>query len=130
MSKWETPLIKKYWEQIGGTLIEEFPVVRGYKNSSKRALDAIIIPEGENAVMKWHEVDIKGKEIIVVQAKAMRLGMYLMGQALFSKQLLEKFYDPKKVISVALCTKDDAVLRSLLEQYPDVKVVIVEKGVR
>ena len=42
MSKWETPLIKKYWEQIGGTLIEEFPVVRGYKNSSKKMGSATI----------------------------------------------------------------------------------------
>tara|TARA_Y100001970_G_C13899964_1_gene683125 strand:- start:530 stop:643 length:114 start_codon:yes stop_codon:yes gene_type:complete len=34
MSKRETPLTRKYWESIGGTLIEEFPAVtRGDTNS-------------------------------------------------------------------------------------------------
>ena len=27
MSKRETPLTRKYWKSIGGTLIEEFPAV-------------------------------------------------------------------------------------------------------
>ena len=28
MSKRETPLTRRYWREIGGTLIEEFPAVR------------------------------------------------------------------------------------------------------
>ena len=28
MSKRETPLTRRYWQEIGGTLIEEFPAVR------------------------------------------------------------------------------------------------------
>jgi hypothetical protein len=52
--------------------------------------------------------------------------MYLMGQTLFSEQLLRKYHNPGSIISVALCTKDDTVLRPLLEKYPNMKVVIME----
>ena len=49
--------------------------------------------------------------------------MYLMGQAFFSAQFIEKF-NPRSVISVALCTHYDKVLRLLFEQYPGIKVVL------
>jgi len=32
MSKLETPLIHKYWSQVGGTLVEEFLAVRPSKD--------------------------------------------------------------------------------------------------
>jgi hypothetical protein len=52
--------------------------------------------------------------------------MYLMEQTLFSEQLLRKIHNPKSVLSVALCTKDDEVLRPMLEKYPNMKVVIIK----
>ena len=124
MSKLETPLIHKYWSQVGGTLVEEFPAVRPSKDKGKRFIDAIIIPNGDKKILKWNEVSLKGKDILCVQAKYGRLGMYLMGQTFFSEQLLREF-EPKSIISVALCTKDDGVLRPLLEQYPNMKVVVI-----
>ena len=51
--------------------------------------------------------------------------MYLMGQALFSKLLLEKNFNPKSVRSVALCTKNDNVLEPLLKKF-NVEVVIMD----
>ncbi len=50
MSKLETPLIRRYWKQIGGTLIEEFPAVRRTNNSGQRLLDAVILPKGETRI--------------------------------------------------------------------------------
>ncbi len=126
MSKLETPITRKYWKQIGGTLIEEFVMVSRNKNSEKRIIDAIIIPSGENKIIDQKLANIGGKDIIAVQTKANRLGMYLMGQTFFSEKLLKKFYKPKSILSVALCTKDDAILRPLLEKYSNMKVVILE----
>ena len=62
--------------------------------------------------------------LIAVQAKASRLGMYLMGQTLFSADLLE-FFEPRSIHSVALCKKYDEVLRPLLESYPGMEVIVV-----
>ena len=127
MSKKETPLTRKYWKEVGGTLIEEFVMVPKGKNNGIRLIDAIIIPDGENKILKQKEININGKNIIAVQTKANRLGMYLMGQTLFSEQLLKKYHNPKTVISVALCTKDDSILRPFLEKYSNMKVVIISE---
>jgi hypothetical protein len=116
MSKLETPLIREYWKQVGGTLVEEFPVVKPSKDKGRRVIDAIIIPNGDKKILKGNKVSLKGKDIICVQAKKRRLSMSLMGQTFFSQQLLKGF-KPKSIMSVALCTEDDSVLRPLLEHH-------------
>ena len=124
MSKNETPLIRKYWQKVGGTLIEEFPVVRRTKHNAPRYIDAIIIPDEETKIASPGEISLQGKDIICIQAKLGTLGMYLMGQTVFSKQLLQRL-KPRNVLSIALCTKDDSVLRPLLEKYRNIKVAII-----
>jgi hypothetical protein len=126
MSKKETPLTRKYWQEIGGTLIEEFVMVRKSQDNGIRLLDGIIILNGENKILKQKEISLEGKDIIAIQTKSKRLGMNLMGQTLFSEQLLRKYHNPKSIVSVALCTKDDIILRPLLENYPNMKVVIID----
>ena len=128
MSEKETPLTRAYWQQIGGTLIEEFRAVRRSKkdNCGQRLIDGVIILGGPKRIAHWSEVDLEGKDIVVVQTKATRLGMYLMGQTLFSKELMKEF-KPKSIKSVALCTKDDTVLRPMLEKFPDVEVVVMKE---
>src|SRR6188474_3238409 len=91
MSKLETPMTRWYWQQIGGTLVEEFCAVRRSQTCSVRLLDGVIIKGGERRIAKQSEVIIEGQDVVVVQAKAKRLGMYLMGQALFSAQLIKRF---------------------------------------
>lgn len=123
MSKHETPMTRWYWQQVGGTLIEEFCAVRPSGSCGVRLLDGVIIKGCEFRVARPSEVTIEGQDIIVVQAKFERLGMYLMGQAFFSAQLMQRFR-PRSVESVALVAKDDEVLRPLFEQYPGMHVVI------
>ncbi|MBL8820670.1 MAG: hypothetical protein JNL58_31900 [Planctomyces sp.] len=72
---------------------------------------------------KFREVETAGRDVIVVQAKWGRLGMYLMGQAFYSPQLMMKF-NPRTITSVALCEYHDAVMVPLIESYPNMKVVI------
>lgn len=116
MSKHETPLTRKFWQEVGGTLIEEFPAVFRGKENSQRLMDGVILVCGESKICNWRDVSLKGKDIIVIQTKAMRLGMYLMGQAFFSKELMKKF-EPKSIRSVIICTKDDSVMRELAESH-------------
>ena len=71
----ETPMIEWYWNKVRGTLCAEFPI------AERRKLDAVILPDGEDREIK--ELSLDGRDVIVVQAKAKRLSMYLMGQALF-----------------------------------------------
>ena len=136
---WETK-----WKEEGGTLIEEFPAVRPRGRNSpfgKRNLDGVIVldKQGKHITEKdglkvngeilrppkngsLHEVKIEGREIIIVQTKMKdggrlyRLGMYLLGQALFSKDLMEPF-QPKDIQSVAVCSKHDTVMEKLARKY-------------
>jgi len=127
MSKREDPMIEWYWRQVGGTLIKEFPAYLKTPTCGRRLLDAVILTNKERRRAKCTDVSLKGEDVIVVQAKANRLGMYLMGQTLFSAELIKRF-EPASIRSVALCHFDDSVLRPLLESY-GMEVVIVPRHV-
>lgn len=116
MSKHETPLTRRYWEEVGGTLVEEFPAVLRGTGNAQRLLDGLIIQSEPKVIAKAFEVTIKGKDIIILQTKANRLGMNLMGQAIVSKKLMERF-EPNSIRSVAICTEGDSVLEPLLKDY-------------
>ena len=119
-----------YWETVGGTLIEEFPLVKRGPQNSARYVDGLVIL-GEQKIRippdRASEFDpslLVGKDLIAVQAKDRRLGMYLMGQALFTRDLLQRF-TPRSIKSIALCRKDDDVLRPLLEGHSGLEVVVM-----
>ena len=48
-------------------------------------MDGVIILNEEYCIAKAPQIDIEGKDIIVIQTKANRIGMYLMGQVFFQK---------------------------------------------
>ena len=145
MSKYETPFTRKYWKTTGGTLIEEFLAVSPETGRiGRRNLDGLIVLDGGRRCLqskdcringegppKTHEVEIQGQEIIIVQTKMgsekspYRLGMYLLGQAYFSKFLMERFH-PKKIRSVAICARHDRVMEDLAENH-EVEVVVYEE---
>lgn len=128
MSKHETPMTRWYWQQVEGTLVEEFVAIEGSATCGRRSLDGVIVQGAEFKIARQSEVSVEGKDIIVIQTKASRLGMYLMGQALFSAELMKRF-KPRSIRSVALCSQDDEVLRPLLEQHSGLQVVICPKPV-
>ena len=103
MSKLETPMTRRYWETVGGTLVLEFPVVKASRShgTERRVVDALIIPEDDRREATPEEVRLQDKDVIVVQTKAERLGMSLMGQAFFSRELVKEL-GPRSVRTVAL----------------------------
>lgn len=119
-------MIDRYWEKIGGTLIPEFQAVPRSNGVGRRLLDAVILPALPRQVAHWRDVSLAGQRVVVVQAKASRLGMYLMGQAIFSAQLVRTRFAPASVRSVILCSKGDNVLQAYLASYPEVEVVVDE----
>ena len=52
-----------------------------------------------------------------MQTNAHRLGMYLLGQAFFSRELIKDRFAPRSVRTVALCAIDDAILRPIAERF-------------
>ena len=124
MSKRETPMTRWYWQKVGGLLIEEFQVVSQSDGQGRRLVDGLIVHGEPTQVAVSRQFDVVGRNVTVVQAKARRLGMPLMGQCLFSRDLLRNL-GARSVQSVALCTADDLVLRTLLEQHDNCFVQVV-----
>ena len=126
MSKRETPLTRRYWREIGGTLIEEFPSVRRGPNQGRRLLDGVVILGSRHLIANYGdgEFEIENRDIVVIQTKAERLGMYLLGRALFSRHLMMPFR-PRSIDTVAICTKGDAVLEPWAAAY-GIKVVVYQ----
>jgi hypothetical protein len=57
MSKHETPLTRMYWNEIGGTLIEEFPATLKGDNHSQRLIDGIILLGEQKIIESWKNVE-------------------------------------------------------------------------
>ena len=64
------------------------------------------------------------QDVVIVQTKRGRLGMSLMGQVLFSRDLILRTSKPRSLRSVALCRATDDLLQPLLEQHHGCEVVI------
>jgi hypothetical protein len=120
MSKRETEMTRWFWEKNGGALYEEFCVVRSEPGHGRRLIDGLIVlgEEKRRTFDQPRPDDLLGKDVIVVQTKNARLGMYLMGQTLFSRDLVRQFQPGVKSIqSVALVSKSDDKLAPLLTAH-------------
>lgn len=115
----ERELTVRYWCDIGGTLIEEFRAVSRTKDQGDRWIDGVIVFDGQKRRLtneEYDSADIAGKDIIVVQTKTGRVRMSLLGQALFSMRLMERF-NPRTIRTVAVCGRPDAILCPIAEEY-------------
>ncbi len=135
MSKHETPMTRWYWRTVNkrqGLLIEEFPAVKrdGSTGKNKRHIDGVIVL-GEKAdrrgPRKGDRELVKGKRVIVIQSKARRLGMGLIGQVVVSRELL-KDLKAKVVKSVGVCREDDLILRAVLGRFKKCEAVVYRRG--
>ena len=135
MSLHETPMTRWYWRTVNkrqGLLIEEFPAVKrdGSTGKNKRHIDGVIVL-GEKAdrrgPRKGDRELVKGKRVIVIQSKARRLGMGLIGQVVVSRELL-KDLKAKVVKSVGICREDDRILRTVLGRFKKCEAVVYRRG--
>ena len=125
MSKHETWRTRQYWQSVGGLLIEEFVAVKRNTDWGKRQMDGLIVLGEETGIHSSNTFDISGRDVIVIQTKKGRIGMYLLGQAYFSKFLIER-HKPKSVKSVALCGENDQVMQELADEH-GVEIVVIEE---
>jgi hypothetical protein len=113
-----------YWRTVNkrqGLLIEEFPAVKrdGTAGKNKRHIDGVIVL-GEKAERrgprKGDRELVEGKRVIVIQSKARRLGMSLIGQVIVSRELLDDL-KAKVVKSVGVCKGNDPAMHRILLKF-------------
>jgi hypothetical protein len=125
MSKHETWRTRKYWQSVGGLLIEEFRVTKKSKSPDQenRYIDAVIVLNEPKAFHDKNTYDLSGKDVIVVQTKRGRIGMYLLGQTFFSAQLIKR-HKPRSIKAVAICGRNDSMMEELAKNF-EVKIIVI-----
>ena len=130
MSKRHSELRDQYWAENwkkDGILIREFHVVKTTEKQGKRAIDGVIVLDGnprsldhsvnhgqyDRGCKQKRHLCIRDKEVVVVQVKTTGLDLPLLGQALFSRELMEVYHGAKVRETVAVCTKNDAALEPI-----------------
>ncbi len=123
-------LIRRYWRERGGTLVEDFLAVRLNLNQGSRVLDGvttidgIIILQGPRIVAQYNEVDIKDKDVVIVHAHPGKVDMPVLGKALFSWHLMEAF-QPWNLETIVVCNEGDRVLDRLAAHY-GIRIVVYD----
>lgn len=114
MSKNETWRTRRYWQEHRhlGRLHEEFLAIPGGKETGKRLIDGVILHGTKHETGRIKQEEIEGAEITVIQTKGGRLGMYLMGQAFFSREIMQRF-NPLTIHTVAVCGRGDVEMEAL-----------------
>jgi hypothetical protein len=128
VSKRETPMTEAFWQQHArGAFIPEYCIVRRAGDCGGRYVDALILPDEPHRSASFTDYPaLKDRNVIVVQTKAERMGMYLMGQALFSARLALA-RGAKSARSILLCTAPDSALLPLLKDFPEVEVWVYDE---
>ena len=123
MSKHETRITEGFWESTAhGLFIAEYPLVKRGADRAPRHVDGLILPDEPHGRGKWRDyASLSGRRVVVVQTKTGRMGMYLMGQALFSARLALT-RGASSVRSILLCHEPDAALLPLLKPFPEVEI--------
>ena len=85
MSKHETPMTEAFWQGYArGAYIPEYCLVRPTSHCGVRLVDALILPDEPHHRARFQDyTSLAGRNVIVVQTKAPRMGMYLWGRRFF-----------------------------------------------
>jgi hypothetical protein len=115
----ESDVIRAVWEEIGGELIEEFgvPTIPGHR-SRAREVDGVFAVDGPTRCLPAHTcLDLRGRDVVVCQAKAGQLELGVLGQTLFAAKLIERQHAPRRVRLIAAAVKPNPLIERLLESY-------------
>lgn len=69
VEKSQKMVCRRYWDRVGGTLVEECPGVHQGLGKGLRLVDAINLLQWSNEARVWREVDLSGKTGLRVRPK-------------------------------------------------------------
>jgi hypothetical protein len=116
VSKHETPLTRAYWEEIGGTLIEEYCAVRKTPTTGRRLIDGVVVTDGEQRIQRGGRPSLTGHDVVCIQSK-LSATVTLVGQAIFTPKLLCLSWQPRSIRTVAIYNWDDPVLTEIMRLH-------------
>lgn len=127
VSRLEAKMIDWFWEQGGGTLIEDFQIMPESAGQDRNLIATVIIPDEPKQRMTMTvgtSFNLEGRDVLVVRTKNRHLNMSIILQTAFLVQLIKRFRNPHKVQPVILCTIKNHILESMLKANGGCRVVV------
>ena len=125
MGSYERRMISWLWEQVGGTLIREFPLLPEAAGENQIFLNAVVLPYTNRQVMpKGTRLWLEGQNVMVVQTKIRYLSMRIIAKTAFYAQLVQSLCNPRNVNPVILCAMKDQFLYRMLTANGRCKVIV------
>ena len=123
----ERAMTECFWQtECNGAFVQEYPLTKKGIDRARRCADAVILPNEEHhRATSAKFPSLADRNVVVVQTKTQRLGMYLMGQALFSARLVQAL-GARSVRSILLCAENDAAMFPLLAPFPELEVWVTD----
>jgi hypothetical protein len=88
-------------------------------------VDGVLIPSGSNADNPTL-VDVSGREVISIHGSDGIVGMYICGEAIAAKVLLEHC-GAASVRSIIVCKQGDHAIESALSSFPGIEIMVLEQ---
>jgi hypothetical protein len=113
----ESDVIDEVWKEIGGELVQEFvvPTIPGQRSRVRR-LDGVFAVDGPRRRLPvGTPLSLRDRDVVICQAKAGQLDLGVLGQTLFSAELLEREHSPRSLRLIAAAVRPDPLIERLLE---------------
>jgi hypothetical protein len=115
----ESDVIHAVWNEIGGELIEEFvvPTIPG-QLSRARQIDGVFATDGPRQWLPARTpLALRGRDVVVCQAKAGQLDLGILGQTVFAAELIQRQHAPRSVRLIAAAVQPNPLIERLLKSY-------------
>ncbi len=124
----ESEMTEAFAQRLGGSLIKECYIPGRRPQFEQRAIDGMVLLDriwSSERGRRASETMLAGANVVVVQTKTGELEMPLLGQALFSRELIPQYRPQLPIRTVALCGRDHPILRRLAENQ-EIEVEVME----
>jgi hypothetical protein len=118
-SSGESDVIHAVWKEIGGELVEEFvvPTIPG-RLSRARQIDGVFAIGGPRQWLPARTpLALRGRDVVICQAKAGQLSLGVLGQTLFAAELVQREHAPRNLRLIAAAVQPNPLIERLLESY-------------
>ena len=124
MNKTEKKMIQAYWQTTGGILIDSFFIATTENGEGITADALIILPLGQD--MESDSNAISGRDVVALYAAEGSPSTSLIGKAMIGVAILQQEFNVKSVQWVIVCTKEDPVIRKLVETSKIARMIVYD----
>lgn len=115
----ENAVLDEVWKEVGGELVQEF-MVPTVPRQPRRIDGIFVLDDPRRPLPPRAPSALRGRDVVLCQAKAGRLDLGVLGQTLFSAELIRE-YAPRNLRLIAAAAESDPFVERMLDSYRPLK---------